>query len=142
METTKPKKELKKNNKLNEKTYNEINEINKIIGRVKNTGLSVDSLRNLLKLKASMKEHMKEFDKVSIAVMEKYGVEAEKEGVYRYEKHAEIDKIKADLKEAESIVVKIEPTKFMTVKELQLCLPDESIDVVEYLSSLLVKEKE
>lgn len=136
--TTKPKKKVIK---AEEKTYQVAVNLNEILGRVKNRGLSVDSLRSVLKLKARVKSLSMEFTDLVIAVMDKYDIKPSTDGVsYDYKDHPKVDQVRSDVKELESTVVKIEPTKFMTAKELQSSLPDESIDVIDYLSDILLKD--
>lgn len=115
----------------------EILEINTIITVLKNTGLSVETLTKLVRLKMEISKNVKEFYEIQDKLLDKYNVPNGKiEAI-------PIDQQEAFIKERKELLnneVKIEqPTNFMTFEELHKSTEGLSGDLVAKIAEYLVK---
>jgi flagellar biosynthesis/type III secretory pathway chaperone len=106
---------------------------------IKNRGLSVSSLDNLIKFKRCLRNGFQELKDLQIAIMEKYDVD-QKDGEYLIDKNEKINEINEDLKQVNSKLIQIFPIKFIPIKELQIAVANEDIDTIEYLSTYILKD--
>lgn len=123
---------------MNTLSYKEIDELAVATDRIKNKGLSVQSIMSLLKLKARLKRHLEDVKQFQLAVMDKYGV-SEEQGTYNYTKHPEITKIVQDLTGIVTNKVEVEPLNFMNETEFVAATADFSADIMTILYQRLVK---
>lgn len=122
-------------------TYNEVQELDKCLGLLKNRGMSVPSLTQSLKLKAKTKALATEGNQLRIEVLKKYGVE-EKDGTYTWSNHPQFEEINKDIDELflRTDVGEIAPIKFLTMKELVDATTDLPLGIIVTLQEWLVKE--
>ena len=113
-------------------------ELNACLAMIKNTGLSVESLRNILKLKKLLKEKIEEVNELRLAVMEKYDVKPTGNS-YLFDKHPKAVEIGEDLKNINTILHDVKPLNFMTESELFNSTPEVNMDVLQVLIERIVK---
>lgn len=141
MDAKKESKAKKQKPKDNERSYKDVILLHKLTNKFKNRGLSISTIKSLIQFKSCLRAHEQELKEIQLALMDKYGVEPDKEGRYVYENHPKYEQILKELMELEDTMVTIKPTKFMTMKELMASTQDESLDVLELFADLILKEE-
>lgn len=114
--------------------------LNEGLLELKNTGLTLDSLKAILKVKKSLKTYFDEIRELQIEIMKKFNIEETVEG-YVYKDHPEKQKIENELREVLKEEYNIPVKEFLTYKELSTATKDMSMIILDKIS-ILVKEEE
>lgn len=121
--------------------YEKVIELNALLGIIKNTGLSVDSLLGVIKLRAKAKRICSEFDEAVTGIMEQYGITATAEGKYPFGTHASAAEIRQKIRDLEKSEVgeELGNLNFLTPKELHASTAGESSALIGDAAVLLLK---
>jgi hypothetical protein len=111
-----------------------------MLGLIKNVGLEVGTLTKLFKLKKAIRESLDELRSLQVEVLKKYDVKPSANGNYEYASHTRIEEIQADMNKLIGTKVDLQPTNFMTVKELSSSASGVGIEELDVLAEILIKE--
>jgi hypothetical protein len=119
-------------------SYGEIPELVRMVNSVKNTGLSVPSLMNLIKLKAELKTTLEEYNEALKGLLEgKHGLKLENGG-YTFVDHPKESEIRAEITQLQETEVKIKSKlNFLTTKELGASTQNLDLAIISEIAEKL-----
>lgn len=116
------------------------------LGHLKNNGLSVDTLKTILKTKKFLKNQISENEELQREVMKKFDVKADDDGGFNYSKHEKKLEIIADLEIILNGPVdggyKIPDNflHFITMKEIMESTKDLQAEVISMLEPFIITD--
>jgi len=116
--------------------YNQVIILNTNLGMLKNEGLTVDSLKNMLKVKKAIKEYIEKIQEVQLAIMDKFGVK-EGNGGYDFKGHEKEKEISDDIKKSTEEEFELPVKKFFTLQELTVSAKSLDTNVLANIEELI-----
>lgn len=123
-----------------EATYADILGVRPVLSLIKNRGLSVQSLTNLVRFKAECERISDEYYKIQKEIMDKFEVK-ETNGVFNLEGNPKAQEVQAEVKALQESSCRFEEKlNFMSWKEIHSSTEDLPLDVLAIVAKWLAEE--
>lgn len=142
MKTRKPEKKEEVTTELPVEeglTFADMLTLNAALSSVKNKGLSVESIKTVVRLKIRLKEEVAAVQSMQEAIMEKYDVSKTDTG-YSFKDHPKYKEIIKELETLQQSKVSVKGLNSVPEEEVYASTPDVSSDVLVILIEKLAKK--